>query len=255
MGEHHAGHATAASPTAASEDKANEAGVDHSMHGPHAGHENNKDAIPGLLVAAAAPSAAEHGHDLEAAPEAGQHDSDNHHSHHAPGLPGEATDMKKDAETPKQPAAGGHNMHAHMHGGADLPMFANVTIAVCHCGAGCVLGDVIGEWIVYGTGAAINGRSIWPEWLIDFVLALFFGIFFQYFSIAPATGEYGLRTVWRATTADFLSLVAFEVGLFGWMAIFQIAIFRWMLETNTVTYWFMMQVSRVQSCSKRLIAV
>jgi len=77
----------------------------------------------------------------------------------------------------------------------------------------------------------------------DFALALFFGIFFQYFSIAPATGEYGLKTIWRATTADFLSLVAFEIGLFGWMAIFQIAIFRWMLEMTTVTYWFMMQVS------------
>jgi len=57
-------------------------------------------------------------------------------------------------------------MHAHMHGGGDLPMFANVTIAVCHCGAGCVLGDLIGEWIVYGSGATINGQDIWVEWLI-----------------------------------------------------------------------------------------
>ncbi len=71
---------------------------------------------------------------------------------------------------------------------------------------------------------------------------MFFGIFFQYFSIAPATGEYGLKTIWRATTADFLSLVAFEIGLFGWMAIFQLAAFRSMLAMNTVTYWFMMQV-------------
>ena len=53
-----------------------------------------------------------------------------------------------------------------MHGGGDLPMFANITIAVCHCGAGCVLGDIIGEWIVFGTGITISGRDIWPEWLI-----------------------------------------------------------------------------------------
>jgi len=113
---------------------------------------------------------------------------------------------------------------------------------VCHCGAGCVLGDVVGEWIVYATGVTIDARAIWPEWLIDFVLALAFGIFFQYFSIAPAAGEWGARTLWRAATADFFSLVAFEVGLFGWMAIFQIAIFDWALATNTATYWFMMQI-------------
>jgi hypothetical protein len=56
------------------------------------------------------------------------------------------------------------------------------------------------------------------------------------------TGDYGLKTLWRAATADVLSLVAFEIGLFGWMAIFQIAIFNWMLRMDNVTYWFMMQV-------------
>lgn len=55
-------------------------------------------------------------------------------------------------------------------------------------------------------------------------------------------GDYGLKILWRAAKADFLSLLFFEVGLFGWMAIFQIAIFQWKLEMNTVTYWWMMQV-------------
>lgn len=45
-------------------------------------------------------------------------------------------------------------------------MFATVTVAVCHCGAGCVLGDVIGEWLVYGTGATINGESLWVAYLV-----------------------------------------------------------------------------------------
>jgi len=79
--------------------------------------------------------------------------------------PGETNDKTRE-EKAKAPAASGHGGHAHMHGGGDLPMFANVTIAVCHCGAGCVLGDLIGEWIVYGSGAMISGRDIWPEWLI-----------------------------------------------------------------------------------------
>src|ERR1700722_9467028 len=56
-------------------------------------------------------------------------------------------------------------------------------------------------------------------------------------------GEYGLNTLYRAAKADVLSLLFFEIGLFGWMAIFQVAIFDWRLQMNTVTYWWMMLVS------------
>ena len=60
-----------------------------------------------------------------------------------------------------------HNMAGgHHHGGGERPMFAIITVAVCHCGAGCVLGDIIGEWIVCGTGASINGRTLCLEYLI-----------------------------------------------------------------------------------------
>jgi hypothetical protein len=56
-----------------------------------------------------------------------------------------------------------HNMHMPS---ADQPMFPTVTIAVCHCGAGCLLGDIVGEWLVFGTNATLGGRSIGPEFLI-----------------------------------------------------------------------------------------
>jgi len=121
-------------------------------------------------------------------------------------------------------------------------MFATITIAVCHCGAGCLLGDLIGEWIVFATNATINGKGLWVEWLLDYGFALLLGIFFQYFSIAPMTGQYGPLTIIRAAKADFLSLTFFEIGLFGWMAIFQAGIWHWNIPMNTVTYWWMMQV-------------
>jgi hypothetical protein len=60
----------------------------------------------------------------------------------------------------------GHTGHAAMHGGANRSMFAIVTIAVCHCGSGCLLGDIVGEWIVFGTNVSINGRGIWVEFLL-----------------------------------------------------------------------------------------
>ncbi|KAK5109200.1 hypothetical protein LTR62_007285 [Meristemomyces frigidus] len=135
-----------------------------------------------------------------------------------------------------------HDQHQHHHHGGERPMFATVTIAVCHCGAGCVIGDIIGEWLVYATGASINGQSLWVNFLVDFAFAIAFGIVFQYFSIAPMSGDYGVKTLIRAAKADFFSLVFFEVGLFSWMAIFQIAIFHWQLPITTVTYWWMMQI-------------
>jgi hypothetical protein len=78
---------------------------------------------------------------------------------------------------------------------------------------------------------------------VDYAFALAFGIVFQYFSIAPMSGDYGPHTLWRAAKADFLSLTFFEIGLFGWMAIFQFAIFGQRLGMDNVVYWWMMQVS------------
>jgi hypothetical protein len=132
----------------------------------------------------------------------------------------------------------------HMHHSVikSTPFYVSVLIGVTHCGAGCVLGDIVGEWLVYGTNVSISSRTLYPEFLIDYGFALFFGIAFQYFSIAPMSGDWGIRSVIRAAKADVLSLTAFEIGLFGWMAIYQVAIWDWKLGTVTTVYWWMMQV-------------
>src|SRR5690349_18819415 len=63
--------------------------------------------------------------------------------------------------------------------------------AVSHCGAGCTLGDIIGEWLVYVTAFTIpvfaseSANSLMAMFLADFVLAWTLGIVFQYFSIVP----------------------------------------------------------------------
>ncbi|KAK5562177.1 hypothetical protein LTR43_012228 [Exophiala xenobiotica] len=133
--------------------------------------------------------------------------------------------------------------HQHHHNmGADRPIFATVTIATCHCGAGCVLGDIVGEWLVDALGLTIGRSMLFAAFVVDFVLALAFGIVFQYFSIAPMAGDYGWKTIVRSVKADFLSLTFFEIGLFGWMAIFDLLIFDQKLGMNTGTYWFMMQI-------------
>ncbi|KAI6826352.1 hypothetical protein KC340_g11722 [Hortaea werneckii] len=149
-------------------------------------------------------------------------------------------------EAAAEPAGGdgGGGGHCHMHA-SSRPMYATVLVGVSHCGAGCVLGDLVGEWLVYGTGATINGEMIWPELLIDYAFALLFGIIFQYFSIAPMSGVWGPKSVWRAAKADILSLTSFEIGCFGWMVAFQVGIFGYKLSMATWTYWWMMQIGIV----------
>ena len=164
--------------------------------------------------------------------------SKHEHSHHEH----DHTVKEQDSTSDKREAQ--DHSHHHHHG-SERSIFATITVAVCHCGTGCVLGDLVGEWLIYGANITVAGRMLWAEFLIDFGFALLFGIFFQYFSIAPMSGDYGLKTLVRAAKADFLSLTFFEIGLFGWMAILQVAIFNWELEMNQITYWWMMQVSIV----------
>jgi hypothetical protein len=122
----------------------------------------------------------------------------------------------------------------------------HVANAVSHCGAGCTLGDIAGEWIVWATGWTIAGATLWPEILLDFPLAWAFGIAFQYFTIVPMRQGVGrLEGLWLAVRADTLSIVAFQVGLFGWMILSAKVIWQPPLDIDTPGHWFMMQIGMI----------
>lgn len=123
---------------------------------------------------------------------------------------------------------------------------ATVCVGVSHCGAGCTLGDIIGGWIIFAGGFRIAGLSLWPEYIADYSLAFALGIAFQYFTIAPMRGL-GVRDgIVAALKADSLSLTAFQVGLFGWMALVQFVFFPvGHLHPDGAAYWFLMQVGMV----------
>ncbi len=126
---------------------------------------------------------------------------------------------------------------------ADQPGWASTFKGVAHCGGGCTLGDIIAESAVFLLGVELLGTAFAAELVGDYVLALALGIVFQYFAIAPMRGL-GLREgLVAAAKADVLSLTAFEVGLFGWMAIMRFVLFPdHPLEPNQAAYWFLMQV-------------
>src|SRR6202030_1376883 len=91
------------------------------------------------------------------------------------------------------------------------PRWATMAIEVSHCGAGCTLGDVISEWLIYAFTLSVAGHVLFAEYIGDYVLAVALGIVFQYFAIAPMRGL-GLRDGLKAAAkADFISLTCFEV--------------------------------------------
>jgi hypothetical protein len=141
---------------------------------------------------------------------------------------------------------GGGGTHQMMEGMVEAkPFWQQVFTGVTHCGAGCTLGDWIGEFLVFGLGAMLLGATLYPEYFADYFFAYVLGIAFQYFSIAPMRGVKGMRGVWEAIKADTLSLTAFEIGLFGWMALYSIVIFHEGLHPDSPVYWFMMQIGMV----------
>lgn len=137
--------------------------------------------------------------------------------------------------------------HRWPHGKAPFSLAA--AVATCHCGAGCTLGDVMAEGLsltfpgilVWFGWKSLFGDRIFAGWVLDFVLAYLLGIAFQYFSIAPMR-KLDLRDgIFAALKADTLSLAAWQVGMYGAMAVAQFGIAR--LKADTSEFWFAMQIA------------
>ncbi len=124
----------------------------------------------------------------------------------------------------------------------DKPFWQSVLTGATHCGAGCSLGDLVGEWAVFATGLVLAGSPLLTKYIVDYGLAYVLGIFFQYFSIAPMRGLGFADGMWAAIKADTLSLTAFEFGMFAWMGITQKLLFAG-LEPTSWVFWFMMQIA------------
>jgi hypothetical protein len=130
---------------------------------------------------------------------------------------------------------------------SERPWWATMAIEVSHCGAGCTLGDLIAEWLVFALALTIAGYTLFAEYVGDYLLALAFGIVFQYFAIAPMQGLGLGKGLKAAARADFLSLTCFEIGLFGWMALMAFVFFPapHHLMPTSAAFWFLMQIGMI----------
>ncbi|MFW0795692.1 DUF4396 domain-containing protein [Gordonia sp. CPCC 205515] len=135
-------------------------------------------------------------------------------------------------------------------------MPVSVFVGTSHCGAGCSLADLIVEWAIFALpGIAVLGGLHWlfsdelyAGWVIAYVVALVIGIAFQFAAIAPMNPKRGVAENIRvAAKADFLSLSAWQIGMYGAMAIAQLAVFpAWLdgrVAVDTPVFWLVMQLA------------
>lgn len=152
-------------------------------------------------------------------------------------------EVKAELEQEKQ--AGVLRMRARSQQKSE-PAREQIAVAVSHCGAGCTLGDISAEWWVFLMGLKFTGGDFPTRILMDFLLAWTFGVIFQYATIVPMRGESLGKGIITAMRADTLSIVAFQMGLFGWMALTYYVIFPGPhLHPTEAVFWFMMQVGMI----------
>lgn len=123
---------------------------------------------------------------------------------------------------------------------------AKVFVSTSHCVSGCSFGDALGVPIIVLTSMTIAGSVLFAHYIVEFILAYIFGILFQFASIYPMNKEQGKTKAFIASIkADTVSLIAFEIGMFGWMAIVQFFLFNNPPEPTSPIYWFMMQIAMI----------
>ncbi|MGL5787460.1 MAG: DUF4396 domain-containing protein [Bacteroidales bacterium] len=124
------------------------------------------------------------------------------------------------------------------------PKWQSIALSAMHCGAGCTLADIIGEAYTGFHPIAIGGSFIIGAWVLDYILALIIGVYFQYVAIREMQNIKPGAAFLKAFKADFLSLTSWQIGMYGWMAIAIFVIFKGEpLSKSSTEFWFMMQIA------------
>lgn len=147
--------------------------------------------------------------------------------------------------------------HADPPNKTETPFPIMVANGSLHCGSGCALGDICAEWVIFAAPAVavvfgwhwLFGAKLFAAWVLDYILAYLFGVLFQYFTIAPMRGLTFGQGLIAAIKADTLSITAWQVGMYGTVAVAHFLLFPRVfgvsLETDTMEFWFVMQIAMI----------
>ena len=126
------------------------------------------------------------------------------------------------------------------------PTLSQTAVGTSHCGAGCMIADVGAEFAIAAAGLTLMGSVLWAEFAIDLGLAWALGIVFQYFAIKPMRKLSPAKAIIAAIKADTLSILAFQIGMYAWMAFVFFRLFPHPhLTPFQPAYWLMMQIGMI----------
>ncbi|HEX4154515.1 MAG TPA: DUF4396 domain-containing protein [Acidobacteriaceae bacterium] len=127
------------------------------------------------------------------------------------------------------------------------PTASQIATGTSHCGAGCMIADVVTEFALAASGLILLGSVLWTEYILDFIAAWLLGIVFQYFAIKPMRSDLnGPQAIVAAIKADTLSILAFQLGMYAWMALVYFRLFTAPhLTPFDPRFWLMMQIAMI----------
>ncbi len=111
-------------------------------------------------------------------------------------------------------------------------------------GAASAVGHVLGVPLVVFSGLTIAGLDLWAMILVIAVIAVVLLFVFEYFfSTVPARGLPSGKGVGVALLIALVTVLAFDVGMGGWMLVLHFLFF--MPPLTDVTFLFLMQIGLI----------
>lgn len=111
-------------------------------------------------------------------------------------------------------------------------------------GAASVIGHVLGVPLVVFLGLTIAGQALWVMILVIAIIATALLFAFEYFfSTVPTRGLSGGKGLGVALLIALVTVLAFDVGMGGWMLVMHFLLF--MPPLTDVTFLFLMQVGLI----------
>jgi len=130
-----------------------------------------------------------------------------------------------------------HHSHSHAINWRDA------CVSATHCGAGCVIGDIIAAPVAAITKVTLAGSAFFGHTLVSFVAAFLLGILFQYLPMREMGEKSRTQALIKAVKADTVSLVIFQAGMFICLWFFRRGDVNSAPDTGSVTFWGQMIVA------------
>lgn len=110
-------------------------------------------------------------------------------------------------------------------------------------GAAATVGHFIGVPLVVASGLTIAGTNLWVLIIVIALLAIGLLFVFEYFFAAPVSRGTAGRRAGVALVAAALTVVAFDIGMGGWMLLMHFGNF--MPAPTDIRFFFLMQIGLV----------